>query len=162
MDQHTGENFDDDGPFQTTNERVEERIQKVQEKQKVLAERVEELRRKVNRGTSRELSEKEIAWINEVKQLESKILGEGEDREIASRNTNKPWARYDQVQELKEELLKQVKEMSVEQETHASPSLKVPSDVRKAKMTQIMGLLDRESALVEAAKNRLERLSLAS
>jgi nucleoporin NUP82 len=55
-----------------------------------------------------------------------------------------------------------VKDISVDEETVASPNIKVPSEIRKAKMNQIMNLLDRESALVEAAKSRLERLSLSS
>ncbi len=161
VDQHTGEDLDDEGPAQTSNEKVEERIQKAQEKQRVLAQRIEELRRKVTRGTSRELSVKERDWINQVEKIKGKIISDAEDSEAATRNVNKPWARYEQVEHLKEELLEQVKNMAGEQETYASPSMKVPSEIRKAKMTQIMGLLDRETALVEAAKSRLERLTIS-
>ena len=61
-----------------------------------------------------------------------------------------------------EKLLRDVQELAeeAEQAPLPSPSVKVPSEIRKAKMAQIMHLLDRETALVEGAKSRLERLSL--
>ena len=62
---------------------------------------------------------------------------------------------------LKEKLLAEINGMEGEDEVATPQNVKVPSEIRKAKMAQVMGLLDRESALVEAAKNRLERLSLS-
>ncbi|EFX02950.1 hypothetical protein CMQ_2879 [Grosmannia clavigera kw1407] len=40
--------------------------------------------------------------------------------------------------------------------------MKVPADVRKAKMAQVTKLLERESAMVDAVTERLERLGMAS
>jgi nucleoporin NUP82 len=62
---------------------------------------------------------------------------------------------------LKEDLLEQAKELAVAEEPVASPNLKIPSEIRKAKIAQVMSLLDRETALVEGARSRLERLSMA-
>jgi nucleoporin NUP82 len=150
----------DDGPVYTNNERVEKRIEKVQSKQKEITDRINAMKKKVARGTSQELSDKEKAWAEEVKILESKILPGGADQ--TEKKVKAPWARYEQAERLRDELLEQVKDISVDEETVTSPNIKVPSDIRKAKMNQIMNLLDRESALVEAAKSRLERLSLSS
>ncbi|KAI9762232.1 MAG: hypothetical protein M4579_000555 [Chaenotheca gracillima] len=41
-----------------------------------------------------------------------------------------------------------------------SASIRIPTDIRKMKMAQVMKMLDRESALVDATKNRLEKLTL--
>jgi nucleoporin NUP82 len=150
----------DDGPVYTNNERVEQRIGKAQAKQKELTDRINAMKKKVARGTSQELSDKEKAWAEEVKILESKILPGGADQ--TEKKVKEPWARYEQAERLRDELLEQVKGISVDEETVASPNIKVPSEIRKTKMNQIMNLLDRESALVEAAKSRLERLSLSS
>jgi nucleoporin NUP82 len=150
----------DDGPVYTNNERVEQRIEKVQAKQKEITDRINAMKKKVARGTSQELSDKEKAWAEEVKILESKILPGNADQ--TEKKVKEPWARYEQAERLRDELLEQVKDISVDEETVASPNIKVPSEIRKAKMNQIMNLLDRESALVEAAKSRLERLSLSS
>ena len=48
-----------------------------------------------------------------------------------------------------------------EDDTVNSSSVKVPSEVRKAKIAQVKALLDRETALVEGAKSRLEKLTLS-
>jgi nucleoporin NUP82 len=151
----------EEGPVIVTNENVEQRIQVAQKKQKELIDRIEKIRRKATKGSNRELSDKEKAWVDEVRILENKVLGQGAVNNGAGRNTKEPWGRYEEVKKLKEELVKQVEDKSVDDEVVTPQNVKVPSEIRKAKMAQIMGLLDRESALVEAAKNRLERLSLS-
>jgi nucleoporin NUP82 len=40
--------------------------------------------------------------------------------------------------------------------------VKIPSDIRKAKLQQVMGGLSRTTALVEAVSARLERLQASS
>jgi nucleoporin NUP82 len=151
----------EDGPVIATNESVEQRIHAVKEKQKELNDRIEKIRRKATKGSKRELSDKEKAWVDEVQILENKLVGKEEVGTGAEQNTKEPWARYEEVRKLKEDLLMQIKDKSVDEEVATPQNVKVPSEIRKAKMAQIMGLLDRESALVEAAKNRLERLSLS-
>ncbi|KAI6716088.1 hypothetical protein JHW43_001346 [Diplocarpon mali] len=156
----TGDDIDE-GPAISANLRIEARLEEATENQKVLADRFEAIRQRVNKGTSRELSDKEKAWISEVKVLESKVIGECESNVTGRRKMKEPWERYEEVQVLKDEIMDQLEEISTEEDNSARPNMQVPSEIRKAKMTQIMGLLDRESALVEGAKNRLERLSLS-
>lgn len=93
-----------------------------------------------------------------------------------------PKQRYDEVMALKDELLNQVNEaqktvaLSSEAENDGMggvgmgesfsssvstySNLRIPTDVRKAKLTQVRNLLERETALVEGVKARVERLSL--
>lgn len=138
------------------NQKVETRIEAAKVRQQELNKRIDEMRKKASRGSSRELSDKEKAWIDEVQILNNKIT-----RQEGVKDSKEPWARYEKVATLKKDLLKQVQDLEVQDEGVATPNVKVPSEIRKAKMTQVMGLLDRETALVEAAKSRLERLSLS-
>lgn len=161
VEQVTGDD-NDEGPVIYMDELVEKRMKDASERQTQLTERIEKLRRKVTKGSSRELSDKEKAWIEEVQVLDNKVLGEGEG-EVTETNAKEPWARYEEVQLLKENLLAQAKNVEKEKDEGMmkSPNVKVPSEIRKKKLEQIMSLLDRETALVEATKGRLERLSLS-
>jgi nucleoporin NUP82 len=143
----------------TNNEVLEQRIQAAKDNQKKITERIERLKKLQSKGTNRELSDKEKAWIDEVALVESKITDKGED--APEGNGKEPWSRYAEVMSLKEDLLEQAKELAVAEEPVASPNLKIPSEIRKAKIAQVMSLLDRETALVEGARSRLERLSMA-
>ena len=44
--------------------------------------------------------------------------------------------------------------------TSSLPGLKIPAEVRRQKMAQVIGLLDRETALVDAVKARVQRLTV--
>lgn len=157
----TGDDVEDGQSVIAANEKVEARIRAAQERQTELNKRIEEMRRRATRGSNRELSDKEKAWIDEVQILDSKTNVPKEDAMALAKNSKEPWARFVEVQKLEKELLEQMNDISAEGEVATPQTVKVPSEIRKAKMAQVMGLLDRESALVEAAKNRLERLSLS-
>jgi nucleoporin NUP82 len=113
------------------------------------------------KGASRELSDKEKAWVQEIKTLESKILRPVGESDSSRSSGKEPWERYEEIKRLKEDLLQEFNQLIVEEDSSTRTSVKVPSEIRKAKVAQIMGLLDRETALVEGAKSRLERLSLS-
>ena len=158
----TGDDVDD-GPTMSSNESMEERIQAAKERQQQITDRVEKVRKRFAKGMSRELSDKERAWIEEVNVLESKVLGIGEQNgPSADAYSKEPWARYEKIEQLKDDLLEQVKDVpDDEEEVTSTTNVKVPSEVRKAKMGQVMSLLERETALIEGAKNRLQKLSLS-
>ena len=61
----TGDDFDD-GPIEGTNIMVEHRLQAAQAKQKDIIERMDKMRKKVSKITSKELSDKERAWVDEI------------------------------------------------------------------------------------------------
>lgn len=161
----------DDGPAVGANEILEKRIEEARERQKEISDRLERMRKKVSKGITRELSDKERAWIEEVHELEDSVLskaGEGDKRlSIMRSKTKTPMERYEEIQHLEEDLIAQAKEAAAKEEEKenqdedtSSSDLKVPSEIRKAKIGQIKSLLDRETALIDGAKSRLERLSV--
>ncbi|KAL2064352.1 hypothetical protein VTL71DRAFT_4846 [Oculimacula yallundae] len=161
VDAITGNDVED-GPTVSVDESISARIKAAKSRQAELTDRIERLRRKATQSTGRELSDKERAWFGEVKTLESKVMGGSKSDEFEERKIKEPWARYEEAQQLHKDLLDEIDSMEqVSDVPPQTPDFKVPSEVRKTKMHQIMTLLDRESALVEAAKSRLERLSLS-
>ena len=156
----TGDDVDE-GPVKSSDDLVVERIKAANDRQVEITNRLEKIRKRVAKGTSRELSDKERAWMEEVGVLETKVFGVGERSGSSEASSKEPWARYEKIEQLKDELLKQMRGVTEEDEEVTATSVKVPSEIRKAKMGQIMTLLDRETALVEGAKNRLEKLSLS-
>ena len=106
------------------------------------------MRRKATKGSNRELSDKEKAWIDEVQSL-ANMIGVEEDGTTVATNSNEPWELYEEVKKLKDELLDEINEILAEKEVATPRNYQVSSEIRKAKMVQIRHLLDRESALVE-------------
>jgi nucleoporin NUP82 len=156
----TGDDVDE-GPALSSNEVMVERIKVAKDRQLDITSRLEKIRKRAVKGTSRDLSDKEKAWVEEVKVLNGKVFGVGEQTASSDPASNEPWARYVKAEQLKDKLLKQARDLPEEEEELTSSSVKVPSEIRKAKMDQIMTLLDRETALVEGAKNRLQQISLS-
>ena len=122
------------------------------------------MRKTVTKATNQELSNKERSWVNEVKAMEASILATGapEDGPARLKQTLK---RYEEVKRLREDLVEEAKKLGEitgdeDDESLGSSSidLRIPTDLRRAKINQVKGLLERETALVEAVKSRLERL----
>lgn len=173
---------DDEKSRLTPNENIEQRIKVAQDKQKMLAERIEIIKKKIPKNTQRELSDKEKAWAEEVRNLSGKVLGEDLEESTSSmvKVSKDPWQRYEEIKEIKDDVLSQANELVAEAEKEGDAEgdvengdtesvsvagsgrdVQVPSELRRRKVGQIMQLLDRETALVEATKARLERLSLS-
>ncbi|KKY33311.1 putative nuclear pore complex protein an-nup82 [Diaporthe ampelina] len=144
-------------------------------KQEELVQRFENLRKKVQQKTPRELSDKEKAWVEEVKTVEQSLSESGESDKGAvvvagTPKTQRPVDRIREIRSLKDELAGQVaglegKDRAGDGNLESSPassvvSLRIPSELRKAKVSQVRSLLDRETALVDALQDRLERLSV--
>ncbi|KAI0408635.1 hypothetical protein F4802DRAFT_594047 [Xylaria palmicola] len=151
---------------ESSNAAIERRLQAAKERGKALSQRVENMRKVINRATNRELSKKEQDWVKEVKALDSGINGSAGTEDAPNRA--KQWMdRYQKITELKEELAEQARALGTpasEEEDNSNPprdGLRIPSELRRAKIGQVKGLLERETALVEAVKSRLERLALA-
>ncbi|KAK3357725.1 hypothetical protein B0T25DRAFT_589934 [Lasiosphaeria hispida] len=158
----------DDEPV-TEDMLIKNRLRVAKQRQEELAKRMEALRRKLGRATSRDLSEKERAWTEEVRTLGDKVLDSEISRPLSPNHLKQGWKRFEEAMSLRDALFLQAEQLqkseggqAAGQEGAASPArgLKIPTDVRKAKATQVMSLLERETALVEAVKSRLERLSV--
>ncbi|KAI1330464.1 hypothetical protein F5Y16DRAFT_363243 [Xylariaceae sp. FL0255] len=159
----TGEDQVDGGEPESINASIERRLQSAKEKGEGLSQRLEKMRKTVSKATSRELSKKEQDWVKEVKNLDVGIFGSAPSD--ATNRAQQSRERYEKVVELRDELFEQARALGAadgeEDDTNLSRSdLRVPSELRREKVNQVKGLLERETALVEAVKSRLERLSV--
>lgn len=164
VEQLAGEDNDIDAEYVTVNERVEKRIQDAQKRQKELHERLERIRKKASRGSSRELSDREKVWFKELSQLDSSVQKPSQNgsRKSGSRKIEL-WRRFEEVQELKEDIMDRMKEMQRRAAASSSPandSPSVPSELKREKVAQVLQLIERETALVDGVKDRLERLTM--
>ncbi len=191
--------------------RLRQRLQRAQDRQRALGERMDLLRQRFGRATStRLLSDKERSWAQEVQALETS-LDKAEAAGVAiapvslasSKAAGDIGLRVRKVRQLWDDLARQAEALvpselstaastedvksstaslrsahsgtgtgtGTDNETPSPPpsvlghhrgasELKVPPDVRKAKMAQVTQLLERETAMVEAVTARLTRLGV--
>ncbi|KAI5868077.1 hypothetical protein GGS23DRAFT_10174 [Durotheca rogersii] len=162
----TGEDQEDGGEPESSNAAIERRLRSVRDKGEVLSQRLEKMRRLVGKATSRELSDKEKAWVNEVHALDVNLF-EPAAATDGSNRLKQTRRRYEEVMRLRDELVEEVEQLDAtagdgEESLGSSTSdLRIPSELRRAKINQVRGLLERETALVDAVRARLERLSAA-
>lgn len=163
----TGEDHEENGEIVSSNMAMERRLQAAKERGEALGQRLEKMRKLVSKATSRELSDKEKAWINEVKALDTNLLGSAATKDGPTR-LKQTKRRYEEVIRLKEELLEEAEKLGAttsegeESVGSSTADLRIPTELRKAKVGQVKGLIERETALVDAVKARLERLSVLS
>ncbi|KAG8625168.1 hypothetical protein KVT40_006919 [Elsinoe batatas] len=124
-------------------EKVDSRLKAIRERDEKLQKRVEAVRRKVAGLQGGEVSKREEQWGQEARDVEARV-----DKELEER------AR--KVRELKEEMVGRAREIK---QVDKEGGDRVPSEIRRKKLEQVMVLLERESALVEAVGERLGRLS---
>jgi nucleoporin NUP82 len=159
-------------------ERIEHRIELVHEKSTELNARYERLRRKMGRLGGKELSAREKAFQTEVGKLERSVLPQPSPDESAADDSPETAiqpstlaSRFDAALALQQDLLKQVEEAAERVKKERSEagkestlarasggSIGVGSQYQKKKLAQVMQMLEREEALLEAAKESLARL----
>lgn len=165
----SGEENSDDYEAETSNASVERRLEAARVKGELISQRLDKIRRTVSRAITRELSDKERAWVNEVNEVNESISGSAASS--GSSKLKKVGQRYAEAKLLREDVVSQAEKL-VELTTGkgeanansnaaaSSPDLRIPADLRKAKINQVQKQLERETALVDAVKARLERLSV--
>ncbi|CAG8104303.1 unnamed protein product [Penicillium nalgiovense] len=142
-------------------EALDKRLQAAQDKQSELNRRYEALRTKVLNSGGRPLSEREKAWITEVKTLSASL------QQVEDQEEDQPLiSRLETVKRLARDLMAQTKSVtgkmpSPELGTPSSPGgqPKVSQRLQRAKVTDAMRMVERESAVIEAITSRLERLN---
>ncbi len=169
IDGITGDDVEEGEPV-SADQHIKNRLSEAKGRQEALAERMDSIRRKLGRATSRELSDKEKAWMEEVRSVEESILGGKADKGLSAAKTKGTWKRLEEVAKLKETLFAQAEQLQKKKTADGAnkdedlassvPTLKIPADVKRARVAQVMTLLDRETALVDALKGRVERLSI--
>ncbi|KAI2636420.1 hypothetical protein GGS26DRAFT_589026 [Hypomontagnella submonticulosa] len=161
----TGEDQDGEGEPESSNAAMEKRIQSARERGEALGQRLEKMRKMVSKATSRELSDKEKAWVNEVNALETNLFGSTAPADGPTR-LKLTKRRYEEVMQLRDELVEEAEKLGgaagegEENPSASTTDLRIPSELRKAKIAQVKKLIERETALVDAVKARLERLSV--
>ncbi|KAL7626221.1 hypothetical protein AAE478_002991 [Parahypoxylon ruwenzoriense] len=161
----TGEDQDEDGEAESSNAAMERRLQSAKGRSEALSQRLEKMRKTVGKATSRELSDKEKAWVSEVHALDATLFEPSATADGSSR-LRQTRRRYEEVMQLRDELVEEAEKLGAvtgEGEENLGTSttdLRIPSELRRAKVNQVKGLLERETALVDAVKARLERLSV--
>ncbi|KAI1085772.1 hypothetical protein F5B20DRAFT_567632 [Whalleya microplaca] len=159
----TGEDQDSSEP-ESSNAAIERRLLNAKERGEALSQRLEKMRRTVGKATSRELSDKEKSWVKEVNALYANLFGSEVPADGQTR-LKQTLRRYEEVTQLKDELMEQAEKLSTttgegeESLNTSTTDLRIPSELRRAKIGQVKKLLDRETALVDAVKGRLARLS---
>ncbi|KAK4169510.1 hypothetical protein QBC43DRAFT_63555 [Cladorrhinum sp. PSN259] len=166
IDNITGEDSGDEEPV-SVDMLTRSRLAAAKAKQEELTHKMETIKKKMSRVTTRELSDKEKAWAEEVRALESSIMGPDMDGDSPASKGKQPWKRFEEIQKLKDTLFAQADhlrkvagEAAEDVPASPSPNVKIPPEIRRAKMAQVMSMLDRESMLVDAVKSRLERLTV--
>jgi nucleoporin NUP82 len=173
---------DDDGgqdmeqPRLVGKDKINERMEAARTRSADLAKRVEAMRRRMAKELGgKELSAKEEAWAAEVSAL-STSLGEAEpSSQDSTLVTDDLTSRLTAISDLQRSLIARATE-TAEQQKALAPSTptaaddqdtqdlsasinRVPADFRKQKIAQVMQLLQRESALVDAVAERLGKLA---
>ena len=144
---------------------IDRRLDTARSRQEHLTERYANLRRKLGRLDGQPVNEKETAWMGEVDTMNGLVCGSEPDVLVdTSQAAQKPpWQRLREAERWKAELLVQRAEHSEKSSVWDPFAVSMASPSRKkAKLTQIAALLERETALVEATRNKLERLSTVS
>lgn len=168
-------------------EKLDHRIMVANSNTKNLNERVERLRQKVAALGGKELSAKERAFADEVNRLENSLASEQSQladspapvspnalphiaNSPSSRRAKKAEgmlaARFTEVDDLQEQLVKQadraVARLNEDQEGQEKKQASggVAAEFRKQRLQHVMGLLERETALVDAVTERLGRMGV--
>lgn len=154
---------------------VEERLMSARATQESLHVRYDELRRKLGLlNSGRPLSDRERAWGGEVERFARLVLGEARAEHAKEDETSPPHAeaaeRLEEVRRLRDQLLDEYREQKPQEgngtadladaaSPASSAAFNVALDRRRARSAEIEELLERQSALVQATKTKLERLS---
>jgi nucleoporin NUP82 len=143
--------------------RIEERLDRVKARQEQINARYEAIRRKMINVGGTDLSEKEAGWVEELQTMERSVDKSAPILSDDPDGTEVPaWERMESMMELKQELGKEADKAAKEsKEERAHSNVKVPSQSRKQENRYIEDLLSRETALVEAAADRLRNLGIS-
>ncbi|MCJ1400796.1 hypothetical protein MMC11_004004 [Xylographa trunciseda] len=144
--------------------KLDKRLQNARKRNDEISARHEALRKKLMRAGSKELSDKEQSWIAETKKVATLVLTPGDgDAPGLGEQKHDLVKRYEESRALAEDLVNDARDAckSGEMEGKSNGMFKVPPDIRKEKVGRVMALLERETALVSAVQERLERIGLS-
>ncbi|KAL9019097.1 MAG: hypothetical protein Q9185_003639 [Variospora sp. 1 TL-2023] len=167
--QHGG--GDDTVKGHNAKERLESRLERARVRDVNLKERMGRLKRQMTKLEARPLNDRERDFATELRHLVQATgsqLGENDvvDGNGHSNEEMAPWwQRYEEVRHIKEGLVKAAKDFEANKDENQEggniEEYGFPSQMRRRKVEHVMGLLERESALVDAVTARLDRLGVS-
>ena len=164
VDAVTGQDEARNGSDLYGSRRMDDRLHKVQERQKAQAERYLALRRKMASINTTQLSDKEVQFVEELQTMEGS-LDKNERRLTDDMDGSEVpvWERMDKIKDMKSTLSKEVAEGAAKAagEQRLASSMKVPSHSRKHEHDQIQAMLQHQTDLLEATTSRLQNLGVA-
>ncbi|KAJ4991452.1 nuclear pore complex protein an-nup82 [Stagonosporopsis vannaccii] len=143
---------------------IDDRLEQVRKRQDEINARYESLRRKMNSIGSTELSEKEANYVEELQAMDSSVDKSNRTLTDDVDGSEVPaWQRLSKLKELHKTLAKQVEDtrQEAQEEQARAASVKVPSHSRRQENEYIQELLQRNTALVDAATTRLRSLGVS-
>lgn len=150
------------------NVKIDERLEKVRNRQDEINARYESLRRKMASIGNSELSEKEAALVDELSIMEGAVDATSSSLTQDVDGSETPaWQRLDNLKETQKNLKKDVDEVSKHarrersQESARQGSLRVPVQSRKAENEMVQEIIQRNDVLVQAATDRLRSLGVS-
>ncbi|KAJ5896829.1 Nucleoporin NUP82 [Penicillium subrubescens] len=144
---------------------LDKRLQAAKDKQNELVQRYDALRKKLLNSGGRPLSDKEKAWISEVKTLSGSI---GETQPKPGEEDQQLAQRLETVKSLATDLVAETKTLAAKAPSAPEPGSpaspggarpRVPQRLQRAKIADAMRMVERESAVIDAITARLARLN---
>lgn len=162
---------------------LDSRMASAESRQKELMERYNNIRNKLAKAGGRPMSDRELEFVREVNAM-SESLGEKKDEERSAEMQRLKmvcfmfllftfqgvYSNNSQAVSLARELLSKAKKLSKDTggKEPATPNGKgsniqshVPARLQKARVTDAMSMVERESAVIDAITSRLDRLSMS-
>lgn len=135
---------------------IADRLDRVKTRQEELRARYQALQRKMSSVGGTELSEKEVAFAEELQTMEGSVDRAGASVAEVDDSDSPAWQRLGRLKDMKDMLSKDVKQAVTERhEERSSPGMKVPSHSRRQENEQIEAMLQHVTNITEAMTNRL-------
>lgn len=173
--QRSGDDDDAAAAAASGSQRILRRVERARARQQELAERQARLAKKLSRAKGGKLSDSERAWAREVDELDRSVARakgpadseDGGDEDEDESESMPAWLRLEELKRLKGELAGEAKKVAAAADEAAAggtgseaASPKVPSEARRQRVSKVMDLLERETALVDATTEKLSRMGL--
>ena len=165
VDEFVCEDEGEGGNSETTGERLAFRLGRAKQRQQTLDDRLKTLSRKIGRLGGRNLSAAERDYLKELEHLDRAVERPDDRTETdISERTMAWWPRYQEISNLKDELVERAREVSgkkgeVEKEGRGD-GLGLTFEVRRRKVEEVEAMLERETDMVDAVMMRLGRLGM--
>lgn len=148
---------------ENVDEKLQSRMERARKRHTELKTRMGNVGKKLSDLEQKPLNDQETQWLKELEQLD-RVTDTSAHGGTGNGHTEPWWQRYEEVKHLTGELVDTAKRVEEQGENknkqgEDGDEFGVPNEIRKRKVEQVMGLLERESALVDAVSARLERLN---